>query len=228
MGTLLRRPDALQASSLVALNAALGLISIAYGFDYALPANGRGVFYRCVTAVLLLILLGLLQSVVRDGTHPSNQAASPRLVLLLCLAQVSLTLFFNLPTRGAVLLILALWLVASLLARSGRAAVAIAGVVATGLAAFGISLAVVPPTTPGADMLPFIAHAIDVFRAGGDPYVADYSAIDDNPFFYPPPQWLIYLPLRSLGLDLRLLNLASAMAVVALVERWARRSEAGT
>ena len=128
-----------------------------------------------MTAALLLILLGLLASVMRGGACAPGQAGAPRLVALLCLFQGSLTLFFNLATKSAVPLILVLWLVVFLLARSGRAGLAAAGTVAAGLAAFAVSLAMVPPTTPGADMLPFIAHAIDVFRAGGDPYVADYG-----------------------------------------------------
>ena len=103
---------------------------------------------------------------------------------------------------------------------------AIGWAMAIGFALYVGSILMITDYGSRADMLPFIAHAIDIFLTGRDPYTADFSHITKNPFFYPPAQWLAFLPAQAFGIDLRIVNLLSAAAMVALVEWRARRGEA--
>jgi hypothetical protein len=98
---------------------------------------------------------------------------------------------------------------------------------AAGFALFAGTLLLIGSNTVAADMLPVIEHAIDVFRAGGDPYAADYTSVTLNPFFYTPGQWLVFLPPRLAGLDIRIVNIVAALLMVLVTERAARRGDPG-
>ncbi len=213
--------DALPLNALAGLcllNLFVACMGLLYGFDSVIPGGWHGAAYRSGTIVLLALVVGAAGVSLGRAGNAVGSAATMRVLAAMCLTQLSLTLFFALPTRPAGLAIAVAWSGALVAGRLRGAAAAVQVAVAAGFVLFAGSLAVVPRSTPGADMLPFISHAIDVFTAGGDPYTADYTAIDGNPFFYPPVQWLIYLPLHVLGLDLRILNLASAAAIVILLE----------
>ncbi len=214
--TIMKYPAALLA--VVLINLVVGAISIAYGVDFLVAPASQPGFHRYVTVVVLLLVVASGVLAWSERRDPVDGPQAMDLLALLCGLQLSLTLFFNLPTKPAAAAIVAVLAAGAALVWWRRSAAAVALAVAAGCAIYVGSIIAVPPSTPGADMLPFISHAIDVFAAGRDPYTADYSAIDSNPFFYPPGQWLIYLPWQEAGVDLRALNLLSAFLMVGLTE----------
>lgn len=205
-----------QVYGVALVGAMLILAGAAYGLNFRLSPDWRPVFFRgaslawlgglCALAALTLTPAGRLVATV----HLSRIGAWS------CLAQLGLTAFFNLPTQLAAAAIttgaFATWIIARRFGPNG----VMLGAMAGGMAGFAASLLLIGMDR--ADMLPFIGHAIDVFVAGGDPYAADFSNITPNPFFYPPVQWLIFLPLKVAGLDIRILNLVCAAGLILLVE----------
>lgn len=200
------------------LNGGLGLAALTYGFQFAYPAALRDTIFRSVTALFIVLLLSLLALTLRSRRVLRLPLKLDQATAVFCLFQLGLTLFLALPSRKAVLAIGLLLLIAAFLGKRLGALSVIAWTMACGCAVYAGSLLVIPFDAQSGDMLLFIDHALDVFRMGGDPYTADFGGIDANPFFYLPLQWLIYLPVRVLGGDLRVVNLLSAAAMIAMVE----------
>jgi hypothetical protein len=200
----------------------MAVMAVVYGFDYALPLVWRGVVFRLATLAVLGGFAGALWMAMHTTWRRRDWS---RLAALLCGCELTLSLFFALPTRLALTAIGALALLLAFLWRWLGAGAVVVAAVAVGFMVYVVSIAVVPIDPIHADMLPFIGHAIDVWRAGGDPYTADFSGITANPFLYLPAQWLVFLPARALGVDLRVVNLLSAAAMIGLVEWRARRGQ---
>ena len=205
-----------QVYGVALVGAMLLLAGAAYGLSFRMSPTWRPTVFRGVS---LVWLTGLCALVALTLAFPGRRATIERLNRVgawSCLAQLGLTAFFNLPTQLAMATLTLGALVAWVLARRFGAGSVMLGAAAAGMAGFAASLMLIGMER--ADMLPFIGHAIDVFVAGGDPYAADFSSITPNPFFYPPVQWLIFLPLRVAGLDMRFLNLVCAAGLILLVE----------
>jgi hypothetical protein len=211
--------------SLLVLHALFSLMIVVYGRDFTFPEAWRGEIMRASAIVFSAGIIGLLVFSLRPQGWTNKPAPWMPLAALLCHVQLLPTLFFALPRPFALPAIGLAALGGAILQWTFGSLAAIAWAMAAGFTLYIGTILSVPPDTPGADMLPFIAHAIDVFRSGQSPYLADYSSIDDNPFFYPPAQWLIFLPARVAGVDLRVVNLLSAGAMVLLVEWRARSGE---
>src|SRR6185437_1271818 len=185
----------------------LGLVALTYGFQFAYPATLRDTIFRAVSALFIVLLLSLLALTFGSRRAWRLPVKLDQATAVFCLFQLGLTLFLALPSRKAVLAIGLLLMIAAFLGKRLGALPVIAWAMACGWAVYAGSLFFVPFDAQSGDMLLFIEHALDVFRMGGDPYTADFGGIDANPFFYLPLQWLIYLPVRVLGGDLRIVNL---------------------
>jgi len=216
-----------QGRALLLVNILVVLLAATYGFDHLWSPTWRDGIYRVVSFVWLVSLGGLLGVTLLGTFRPVERNKLDQLGACCCIVQVSLTLFFHLPTRAALPAICALAFCSRGFARRAGAPRIMQGAMIVGLLIYVAALASSPLEASRADMLPVIMQAIDSFLAGSDPYTLDYRAITANPFFYPPSQWLIFLPVRIAGLDLRLLNLLSLAAMVALVEYQARRGRSG-
>ncbi len=208
--------------ALFLLHAVLALMAVVYGFDSAWPAAWRGAIFRVASALALVGMTAILVLILQRRTWTSESTVTMRLAAALCLSQLGLSLFFILPNRFALPAIAVAWAGGAILAWRINWTAAVAWAMAAGFILYAGSIMAIPIDVNRADMLPFIAHAIEIFRAGGDPYLADFSVIDPNPFFYPPAQWLVFLPAQEFGIDLRVINLLSAAAIILLVERQAR------
>lgn len=201
------------------------LAGAAYGMNFRLSPDWRPVFFRGISLAWLGGLCALAALVLTFSGRLVATELLSRVGAWSCLAQLGLTAFFNLPTQLAIAAItagaFATWIIARRFGPNG----VMLGAMVGGVAGFVASLVFIG--IDRADMLPFIGHAIDVFVAGEDPYAADFSSITPNPFFYPPVQWLIFLPLKIAGLDIRILNLVCAAGLILLVEtqgRWRRNA----
>ena len=208
--------------ALLAVNALVGFIAIIYGFDSAIPLSWRNATSHMASIVTLTGLIGLLLATCRPKFWLGSSALPSWLAPALCLGQVGLSIFFNLPTWLAIPAIVLAFLGATFLGLRVGPGAATFWSIGWGVALWVGSILAHPVASGSADMLPVIEHAIDVFRAGGNPYVADYRAITENPFFYPPMQWLVFLPARVLGIDIRVISLLSAGMMLALVELFRR------
>jgi hypothetical protein len=215
-------------ASLLLINILIAGLGLLYGFDYKYPTAWREEIFRAGTAVWLIGLAVLLWQ-RWSGTTESRAAPATlrRIGPWLASCQLAIALFFFLPSRLAVVAIASMlgvgWLARLRWGSAGHYAV----VVASGFGLFAASILVTPVDQNGADMLPVITFAIDAFASGQNPYAVSYQSVTANPFFYPPYQWLAFAPARLLGLDLRMVNLLCAAAMVALVERgrWGGRDE---
>lgn len=209
--------------AILLLNAMLCLISVVYGLDYLYPRPSRLLVYHVAT-VVWVAGLGAMFSLSFTGRNEDHRLGPvlDRLGPWLCYLQLFLTLFFNLTTRLALVAITVVAVLAFCLDR-WRPSAAFAGALAGGFVTFIVAIVLIPIDRGGADMLPYINHAVDAFLAGRNPYAEDFSALGKNPFFYMPLQWLIYLPPWVIGVDARVVNVLSAAAIVALVEVAARR-----
>ncbi|WP_264713358.1 hypothetical protein [Limobrevibacterium gyesilva] len=207
------------------INGLIAALGFLYGFEYKYPAAWQGAVFRAGTTVWLvgLVLLSWLRW--SDAVGPrATPAHLDRAGAWLATCQLVITLFFFLPSRSAVIAGAALGAAGWMARRRWGAGGQYAVVVASGFALFATSILVTPLDPARADMLPAIAFAIDAFVAGRNPYAVSYQSITANPFFYPPYQWLAFAPPRLLGLDVRIVNLLCAAAMVAFVERACRRN----
>jgi hypothetical protein len=215
------------AAALVLIHLIFAMMAIVYGFDYAWPAALRHAVYLAASVATVAGFAAALGIALFPRFQGDTPADWMPVGAALCVAELTLTVFFHLPTRWAVAALLALWVALALLARWLGAAAVMGAALCLGFLIYAATILCTPFSAMGADMLPFITHALEVFLAGGDPYVADYSAITGNPFFYLPAQWLVFLPPYLLGIDLRIVNLLSAAAMVILVEWRVRAGHSG-
>jgi len=199
------------------LNALLSLLVIVYGFDYAYPAEWRFAIYRGASVIFLAGLAALAILSPRAIRGPDADLVQiERAGTLFCAWQLALNLFFHLPTVTAIAAILVLAaVIAACFHRIIKSAYWAAFATWVACALYYMRH---HPLGEGADMLPFITHAISVAAHGGNPYTADYSSITDNPFYYLPYQWLLYFPAWLIGCDLRVINVICAVACVLVIE----------
>jgi hypothetical protein len=216
--------DLSTAVRVVALNILLAGICVIAGEQYAYPAGLAPVLFRCSALIIFSSLLVLGAPFFHRNESPCSVTGN-LLCALLCQFQLSITIFLFTPSKIAAILILAMLLGVWTALKLLGSRVAVHFCLLVGFTLFAVFIYLKPEGTQGADMLAFIARAIDIFVSGHDPYIGNYSKIDPNPFIYLPLQWLIFLPLRLLSIDLRLVNLASLAAMIALVEWRSRRHE---
>jgi hypothetical protein len=207
-------------NSLLLTNLLVAGLGILYGFDYRLPPDWKEAIFRAGTVAWLAGLAVLLwMRWSRAGGTRIAPGVVARIGPWLVTGQLSIALFFFLPSRQAIIAIVALfgvgWLARLIRGPSGQYAVA----VMAGFALFAASILLTPIDPQRADMLPVINLAIDAFASGHNPYAVSYETVTVNPFFYPPFQWLVFVPAHLAGLDVRIVNLLCAAAMVVIVER---------
>jgi hypothetical protein len=208
---------------LTGLLGAVGIIAIAYGFEYKAAKASEAVlstYFKVWSWAFLLCLAGIARGTALSRTEAATSLELPDWVAsVLTAITLASSVYFWLPTRHAVPVAIAIiaacasfhWL------RRDRLCTAFLLLAGFGLCCYLV--ATVPIDRSGADMLPIIADADHFLLAGHNPYAQTYS----NWFYYLPVQWLVFLPLTAAGVDLRLLNLA-CFAVVGCLSLWLIRS----
>lgn len=197
----------------------LALINIPYGFAYKIPETDLGTYFRIWSCLFVVCLTLLVYGGTLSPRTPIAVRVAPWVAPLAIAVTLVSTVYFSVPTRAA--FIVAGVIVAGFAALhwARRYWTCIALLLIGNVVLSAVLAGITPLDRGAADMLPVIADANTSLLHGANPYAQVYS----NKFFYPPLQWLAYLPFVATGLDLRILNvvcLASASAwIVWLVAR---------
>ncbi|MGC8475470.1 MAG: hypothetical protein ACP5NP_03870 [Acetobacteraceae bacterium] len=199
--------------------ALLLIIHFVYGAAPDLsPAHRLDIYL--IGSILFAALLALCLSVLMLPVRPEVSGLSieplsrQALLLIVVVAFAAYTAF---PDRFAVILIVVLLSVQIPLLWRSMYLVSLA---ATGVAIIGGLALVILQTRLadlGADMLPVCIWANRILLQHANPYFADHHAVTPWPFFYLPLQWLIYMPLVLLHVDVRWLNFAAIIGTLLLL-----------
>ena len=146
---------------------------IVYGFDFLWPPHLKDLIYTGSSGFFVAELALLIFYVSNIRSWGGSHEGAGRTAALLCTFQTSLTEFFFLPTHAALALIALTFVVGAALMRYASHVAAIGWAMAIGFALYVGSILMITDYGSRADMLPFIAHAIDIFLTGRYPYTAD-------------------------------------------------------
>ena len=203
----------------------LALLMLLHGTYSVAPDLTRGARHAVFLtgSIGLAALFGVYVWVGRwllVGVCPRDRVATPDMVdAILPIVTIVSALYFSLPDGVAILLTLGCVLPQAFLL--ARRALRASLIFSCGFLLVGLFAVIVKTKLRhlGADMLPVSVWADRSFLHGMNPYFGDHTAVTPWPFFYLPLQWLIYLPLVVLHLDVRWINFVSIVGTIWLLTR---------
>jgi hypothetical protein len=194
-------------------------IALAYGFQYRADADNPLSYFLPISGVFFLCLILIVASFATPAAAALTIGVKLHRAAGLAMMAIalSLTLFFH----GAELPFPALLAIGVLLVGAtasivfGASGVATIVVVAVGLAV-QIFLALTNPLdVQAANMLPIIGAGCELLLQLKNPYLATFPGIASEPLYYLPGLILPYCTSVAVGLDMRIVNVALILAIVA-------------
>lgn len=204
----------------IGIGLAIIVLSVSYGFQYLFVGADKLLWFSVFTLIfcVVLVLLGLFALRARENYTSLDGGDFKIIGPTLCFSSIFLTIFFNMGSTDALILLAILAVVISVVWSRFDALLIARSLFVVAIVFFVYQVITVPLDPNAADMLPIIKAAGAYFLDGSSPYGVIFPDSSVFPFVYLPGTWVPYLPLIALDLDLRILNVAGLVILAFLAE----------